>query len=464
MNRRYILFYTLIGCLLILSQATQAQKGFKLPKYEKFKLRNGLTVYLLSQKEVPLIQASVVFDAGAIHDGSKPGLAGITADALTFGTKTQTKAQIEAATDFVGANFGTGAALEYAQVSMSFAKKDQEKMMAILKDVLMNPAFDTKEFEKAKKRKLLQLDQAKESPSRVIGSYYNKLLYGQHPYGNPTQGTKEGLESISIDDIKAFFKKQYTTDRAAIAVVGDFEKRAMKAKLKQLFGKWKTKRSTSKRLSKPAMQYNQSQVVLVDKEDSRETTFFIGGKGVPRSNQDLIAIQVINTILGGRFTSWLNDALRVNSGLTYGARSSWVNNKLSGSFYIYSYTKTKTTIEAIDMALGVLDSLHKYGVDQKTLSSAKNYVKGSFPTRYERNSSLASLLTSMFIYGYNESFINNFEKNVNSLTVAKVKQVVKQYFPKNNLQFVLVGKASAIRDKVKKYGKITDKKITARGF
>lgn len=464
MNKKYIYFNIALCFLLAFGQVAQAQKGFKLPKYEKLKLKNGLTVYLLPQKEVPLVQASVVFDAGAIHDGNKPGLAGFTADALMFGTKTQTKDQIEAATDFVGANFGSGAALEYARVSMSFAKKDQGKMMGILQDVLMNPAFDTKEFEKAKKRKLLRLDQAKESPRSVIGAYYNKLLYAQHPYGNPTRGTKEGLENISVDDIKAFYKKQYTTDKAAIAIVGDFEKRAMKATIKKLFGKWKTGRGKGKKIGTPNMQYNQSQVVLVDKDDSRETTFFIGGKGVPRSNQDIIAIQVINTILGGRFTSWLNDALRVNSGLTYGARSSWVNNKLSGSFYIYSYTKTKTTIEAIDMALGVLDSLHKNGVDQKTLLSAKNYVKGSFPTRYERNSSLANLLTSMFIYGYNESFINNFEKNVNSLTVAKVKQVVKKYFPKNNLQFVLVGKASAIRNKVKKYGKITEKKITAPGF
>lgn len=456
--------YLLALLLVSISKVVLAQGSFKLPKYDKFKLKNGLTIYLMQQKEVPLIQASVVFDAGAIHDGAKPGLANFTARALMFGTKKFTKSQIEEQTDFVGAGLGSAAALEYAGVSMSFAKKDQDKMFNILQDVLMNPVFDTKEFEKSKKRTLLSLDQVKESPRNVMSAYYNKLLYGNHPYGNLVRGTKEGVESITIDDIRAFYKKQYTTDKAAIAIVGDFEKRAMKAKIKRLLGSWRTNRSKSKKLTTPAMNFPQSSVVLVDKEDARETTFYIGGKGVPRSNSDIIAIQVINTILGGRFTSWLNDALRVNAGLTYGAGSRWSYNKLSGSFYITSYTKTKTTIEAIDMALGVLDSLHTTGVNEKILSSAKNYVKGSFPTRYERNSSLASLLTNMFIYGYNESYINNFTKNVDGLTVAKVKQVVKKYFPKNNLQFVLVGKASAIRDKVKKYGKITEKKITARGF
>jgi predicted Zn-dependent peptidase len=456
--------WALVLLMLVGTQASQAQGVFKLPKYDKFKLSNGLTVYLMEQKEVPLVQASIVFDAGAIHDGNKPGLANFTAQALLFGTKTMTKAQIEEQTDFVGASLGSRAALEYANVGLTFAKKDQTKMLAILKDVLTNPVFDAKEFEKSKQRKLLQLDQIKESPRSVIGTYYNKLLYGNHPYGNPVAGTKAGVKSISLEDVKAFYKKQYTCDKAAIAIVGDFDKRKMKTTIKKLFRGWKTKKSSSKQVTKPNMNYSQSRVLLVDKEDANETTFYIGGKGVARSNSDLVAIQVINTILGGRFTSWLNDALRVNSGLTYGARSSFASNKLSGTFYISSFTKTKTAIQAIDMAIGVLDSLHTTGVNKEVLSSAKNYVKGSFPTRYERNSSLAGLLTSMFVYGYNESYINNFTKNVDNLTVAKVKQVIAKYFPKKNLQFVLVGKASAIRDQVKKYGKVVEKKITSPGF
>ncbi|WP_299453985.1 pitrilysin family protein [uncultured Microscilla sp.] len=450
--------------LLAGAQASKGQGVFKLPKYDKFKLSNGLTVYLMEQKEVPLIQASIVFDAGAVHDGNKPGLANFTAQALLFGTKTMTKTQIEQQTDFVGASLSSAAALEYARVGLSFAKKDQDKMLAILKEVLTHPAFNAKEFEKSKKRKLLRLDQIKESPRNVIGTYYNKLLYGNHPYGNPVAGTKEGVNAITLDNIKAFYKKQYTCDKAAIAIVGDFDRRKMKATIKKLLKGWKTKKATSKALVKPDMSYSKSRVLLVDKDDANETTFYIGGQGVARSNPDLVAVQVVNTILGGRFTSWLNDALRVNSGLTYGARSNFVTSKLSGSFYIYSFTKTETAIQAIDMAIGVLDSLHTTGVNKEILESAKNYVKGSFPTRYERNSNLAALLTSMFVYGYNESFINNFTKNVDNLTVAKVKQVIAKYFPKKNLQFVLVGKASAIRDKVKKYGKVTEKKITSQGF
>jgi predicted Zn-dependent peptidase len=140
--------------------------------------------------------------------------------------------------------------------------------------------------------------------------------------------------------------------------------------------------------------------------------------GIRRDNPDFVAIDVVNTVFGGRFTSWLNDELRVNSGLTYGARSGFAPLKNSGTFSISTFTATKTTEATLDKALRVLDSLHKKGIDEKTLASAKNYVKGQFPPKYETASQLAGLLTQMFWYGFDESFINNFQANVDGLTVA----------------------------------------------
>jgi predicted Zn-dependent peptidase len=167
-------------------------------------------------------------------------------------------------------------------------------------------------------------------------------------------------------------------------------------------------------------------------------------------------MEVVNTVFGGRFTSWLNDELRVNTGLTYGANSSFRRLKESGSFGISTFTATKNTEAAMDKALEVLKKLHTTGIDEKTLTSAKNYVKGGFPTRYETSGQLAGLLTSMFWYGYSESFINDFEKNVNELTVDKAKAIVARYFPKDKLQFVMVGKADDIRKIAGKYGTVSE--------
>ena len=217
-------------------------------------------------------------------------------------------------------------------------------------------------------------------------------------------------------------------------------------------------------VNKNIQPFGKSNVLLIDKDDSRETRFYIGGYGVPWNNADITQIQVINTILGGRFTSWLNDELRVNAGLTYGASSRFRNYKGAGTFYISSFTATKTTIEAIDLALEVLDRLHTEGVDETTLTSAKNYIKGQFPPRFETSGELADLLTTMYFYGLDDSYINDFEKNVDEMTVEKAHEIIAKYFPKENLQFVLVGKADEIRDKVKKYGEVTEKKITDDGF
>jgi predicted Zn-dependent peptidase len=202
-----------------------------------------------------------------------------------------------------------------------------------------------------------------------------------------------------------------------------------------------------------------AKVLLVNKGDAKETTFIIGGPGVPRSNPDYVAMEVVNTVFGGRFTSWLNDELRVNTGLTYGASSSFSRLKNAGTFQISTFTALKNTEAAIDKSLEVLNKLHTTGIDERTLTSAKNYVKGGFPPRYETSGQLANLLTQMFWYGFDESFINNFQKNVDELTVAKAKEIVAKYYPKNNLQFVLVGKADDIRKIAAKYGTVAEVQI-----
>ncbi|HSP88738.1 MAG TPA: insulinase family protein, partial [Ignavibacteriaceae bacterium] len=155
---------------------------------------------------------------------------------------------------------------------------------------------------------------------------------------------------------------------------------------------------------------------------------------------------------------------RINSGLSYGAGSYFSSNKNSGTFIISSFTETSTTEEAIDMALKVLDSLHTNGLDEEMLNSAKNYLKGQFPPDYETSQDLASLLVRMFFYNISDSFINDFEKNVDSLTIEKANEIIKTYFPKENLQFVLIGKSSELRDKVTKYGELTEKDINDIGF
>jgi predicted Zn-dependent peptidase len=444
--------------------ASEAAGSFKLPEYEKFVMENGLTVYLLEQHEVPLIYISAVFPAGAISDGDKYGLASLTADGLLFGTKNYAKKEIEDKLDFIGATYYTYASKEYAEISMSFVNTDRETVFPILKDIVIDPIFDEEEFEKRKKRLLVELERAKERPRQVIRAYYEKFLFADHAYGNPVSGTRESVAAITAKDLKEFYKTNYYPAGAAIAVAGDFDTKKMTKEITKLFEDWKVKGTPTSIAEASIPTPDKSKLLLVNKDDATETRFYIGSLGIKRSNPDYVAIQVVNTILGGRFTSWLNDELRINRGLTYGARSGFREHKYSGTFTIRSFTKTATTIEAIDVALEILEKLHKQGIDEETLTSAKNYINGQFPPDYETAGELAGLLTEMFIYGFDESFINNFQKNVDEMTVEKSRDIVNKYFPKDNLQFVLICKADEIREDVAKYGEITEKEIKDVGF
>lgn len=435
-------------------------QSYKLSEHTSFKLKNGLTVYLMERHSVPVISVSTIIPAGAINDGNQTGLADLTATALKHGTKNYTKAQLDETTDYIGANLNTSASKEFSRVSAKFAAKDKTTVLNILKDVLMYPIFNAEEFEKEKSRLLVNLEQQKESPRSVIGSYFNKLLYGNHVYGTITEGTKTSISALTVDDLKKFHQANYIPNNAAISIVGDFSSKEMKKEITKLFAGWKKGTTSTENLaSKVINSSTESRVLLVNKEDAKETTFYIGSKGISRNNPDYIAIDVINTLFGGRFTSMLNDELRVNSGLTYGAGSRFSTLKSGGSFYISTFTASKTTEAAIDKALEVLQKLHDKGIDEKSLTSAKNYVKGQFPPDYETTGQLANLLTQMFWYNFDASFINNFEKNVDNLDLKKANEIIANYYPKDNLQFVLVGKAADIKSIAEKYGTVKQVEI-----
>ena len=438
---------------------------FKLPDYKTFKLDNGLTVYLMEKKDVPIISFSAVFDAGAVRDGVQNGLASFTAEALKFGTNNYSKSQIDSIFNFYGSSLNTYARLDYSGLFTQFMKVDLDKLLPVISEVMTKPTFPDEEITKRKQRWIAELGQAKESPRQVVGIYFNKFLFGDLSYGNPVNGTKKTIESIDRNQITSFYLNNIRPEYCAIAVVGDFDSDKMKSELTKYFNSWKDNdKKVIPDLKFENKDLKEPEVYLINKDNATETTFMIGSFGITMNNPDQIQIDVINTILGGRFTSWLNDELRVNAGYTYGARSTFPQYKNAGTFYISTFTATKNTEAAIDLALKTYNRLFEKGIDEATLKSAKNYVKGQFPPEYETSGSLAGFLTQKYIYGLDDSYINNFEKAVDGMTVQKANEIINKYFPKNNLQFVLIGKAGDIREIAKKYGKVTEKNVSEDEF
>ncbi len=459
--RRFLLF-VIVALALISSASAQT---LKLPPHEKVVLKNGLTVLLLEKHGVPMVNLYSIVKTGAAGDpADEQGLASITAGLLRKGTKARTAQQFAADLDYIGAAFEADAGGDFTSISAEFLTKDLPRGLELFSDALLHPTFPQAEVEKLLAQSVDAVRGAKDDPQQVLGAYYYGYLFGAHPYGKAAGGTEVSLPRIKRDAIQKFYETNYAPGNTILAVAGEFKGADMRKTLEDTFGGWAARPVAASSVS-PMTPVKGKRLLLVDKSDATQTYFAIGNVGVARNDADRVAIRVVNTIFGGRFTSELNEALRVESGYTYGASSFFDSRKAPGPFLIFSFTKNETTTPAIDLALQVLEKLHKQGVTDEQLKSAKSYIKGQFPPNIETSKQLAQIIATHEFYGLGDDEINQLEARVDAVTPEMAKQVIQKHFPAENLVFVLIGKASAIGPAVEKYAEKRDvRSISEPGF
>jgi zinc protease len=449
---------------MALAAAASAQT-LKLPPHEKVILKNGLTLLLMEKHGVPLVNLAAIVKAGAVADpAGQEGLASVTAELLRKGTAKRTAQKFAEDLDFIGGSFSADAAADFTTISGEFLSKDLDKGLDLFSDAVLHPAFVPAEVEKMVAQNIDGVKAAKDEAQSVALNYYFGYLFGKHPYGRSDGGDELSLARIKRDAVTKFYETNYTPGNTILAVVGEFNAAQMRAKIEQVFGNWPAKPNTLASVPPPAS-VKGKRLLLIDKPDSTQTFFVFGNVGIAMNDPDRVAIRVVNTIFGGRFTSELNEALRVESGLTYGAEAFFDSRKQPGAFTIYSYTKNESTTQAIDLALQVLAKLHKEGVTAEQLASAKAYIKGQFPPTMETSAQLARRIASNEFYGLGDDEINQLEARIDAVTPAIAKQVIQKHFPEDNLAFMLIGKASEIGPAVQKYAPQQDsRKISEPGF
>jgi predicted Zn-dependent peptidase len=444
---------------------TSAAQTLKLPPHEKVVLKNGLTLLLMEKHGVPIVSLAAIVKAGSVTDpAGEEGLASVTAGLLRKGTATRSAQKFAEDLDFIGASFSADGSADFTTLSSEFLAKDLDKGLDLFSDVLLHPVFAQAEVDKLLAQDIDGVKAAKDEAQSVALIYYYGYLFGKHPYGRPEGGDELSLARIKRDAVMKFYEANYTPGNTVLAVAGEFDVAQMRAKIEQALGSWPAKASSLPSISAPAP-VRGKKLVLIDKPDSTQTFFAIGNVGTAENDPDRVAIRVVNTIFGGRFTSELNEALRVESGLTYGADSFFDSKKQPGAFAIYSYTKNETTTQAIDLALQVLAKLHKDGVTAEQLASAKAYIKGQFPPSIETSVQLARRIAHNEFYGLGDDEINQLETRIDAVTPAIAKQVIAKHYPEENLVFMLIGKASEIGPAVQKYAPQQDsRKISEPGF
>jgi predicted Zn-dependent peptidase len=464
--KRWLLIAVVVVAAATATMVLKAQAGgLKLPPHERRKLPNGMTLLLMERHELPLVSFRVIVSAGPVADpAGQEGLASLTAALLRKGTTTRSADQFSKQLDFAGGQFNTDVAADYASVSVQVMKKDTSTGLDLLSDALLNATFPQEEVEKLVQQRVDAIKSDKDQALAVLPLYFNAFLYGTHLYARPRDGDEKSLPTITRDAVVKFYRDDYTPANTILAVVGDFDRAELGRVLSQRFGSWTGRPATAVDLPDQA-DVKGKRLLLVDKPDATQTYYSIGNIGVTRTNPDRVSIRVVNTVFGGRFASMLNTELRIKTGLTYGARSYFDQRKARGPFVISSYTRTETTEKAMDLTLEVVKRLHEKGFSQDELELAKSYIKGQLPPTIETSVQLASQLAQLEFYGLDEHEIDDFYSKIDAMTLEDAQRVIRQYFPLDNLVFVVIGKASEIGPVVRKYApQIKTLSISEAGF
>ncbi len=451
--------------LLALAFCATAVAQVKLPPYTRETLPNGAVVYLVEKTGLPLVSFHILVKGG---QESEPvgfaGLAQITAELLRRGSARYTAGQFAEELDGLGGTFSSTVNEQSTTVTAEFLKKDFDRGLALVSDAVLHPAFPQDEVRKALARASDGLKILKDNPAAAINRYYRSFFFGAgHPYGRAPD--EASLDRIRRDDILAYHQRMYAGSNLVIVVAGDFDPAMAKRRVADVFGAAPAGKPYAWLEDEPPGAAGGSRVLLVDKPDATQTYFIIAQPGVRRSTPDRVPLNLINTLFGGRFTSMLNDELRVNSGLTYGAGCYVDLARLTGAIDISSYTKTESTAHAIDLALGVLHRFHDRGITADQLASAKTFVKGTFPPRRVQTADqIAALLGEMELFGLGRDEVDEFFARVDAVTLEQANQVIRKYYGAQDLTFILLGNAGKIREAAAKYGKVLERSMRQPGW
>lgn len=424
-------------------------REIKLGEYETFTLKNGLQVFVVENHKLPRIQFSLELKNNPILEGDKAGYVSLAGDLIGTGTTTRTKAQLDEEVDFIGANLNTSASGVFA----SSLSKHTNKLLELMSDVLLNPAFPQSELDKLKTQTLSALAASKDNPNAIASNVRSVLIYGKdHPYGELT--TEETVGAVTLDDCKKYYNTYFKPGNAYLAIVGDINQKSAKAMAEKYFGKWAKGDAPNPTYATPKLPEKRV-VALVDRSASVQSVISIGYPVELKPGEpDVIKANVLNQILGGGFSSRLMQNLREDKAFTYGARSSLSSDKLVGSFNASASVRNAVTDSAVHEFLYELQRIRQDTVMSKELLAAKASIAGAFGRSLENPRTVANFALNIAKYNLPKDYYENYVKNVEAVTKEEVLNVAKKYILPDHTYVVVVGKASDISDGLKQFGDI----------
>lgn len=401
-------------------------------------LDNGLILLIVERHNLPVVNVNVGINAGSlIEPVDKAGLANLTAELLTAGTKSRTASEISEELDFVGASLVASGGDDYITVMLSVLKKDLDLGFELLSDIILNPVFPQDEIDKKIMRIKGSLKAMEEDPGFIASREFKKAVFGDHPYGRLILGSPESLGRINKGDIVNFHATYYLPNNSIMSVVGDITVEEVRRLIKEYLSDWKAKRLEIRIPQRPEV-IKHKRVLSIDR-DITQANIIVGHQGISRDNPDYYAVSVMNYILGGGgFASRLMQNLREEKGLVYDVYSFFSADKYGGLFQISLQTKNESANMAIEEVLKEIRRIRDTPVSDTELSDAKSFLTGSFPLRIETGARIARFLVAVEYYGLGIDYIEKYPVYINSVTKEDVLRVARRYLDPDNLVLVVV--------------------------
>jgi zinc protease len=427
----------------------------KLPKPQEADLSNGVHLIFLEDRRTPQVNFSMIIDgAGGYYDPANvPGLAGFTATLMREGTTTKTSEQISEQLDRLAASVTVGTAITspFATVNGNGLTNNIDTVLALMADVLMNPAFTQAEIDRYKARTRANLIQQRTQPGFLASERLNKVLYGDHPLSR-VSATPASLEALNRDALVAFHKQHYVPDRAVLGVTGDMTFEQVKAKAEAAFAAWK-KSGTPPPAQTDAAPLSGPSVSLVVRPNSVQTSLRVGTLSIERKDPDFFALTVANRILGGPFGR-LFEHLREQKGYTYGAGSGFSSSRIRGSWTASTDVRSEVTDPALTDLLAEIKQMRDVPVPAKDLENAKRAIVGSFALLLESPNAILSNYIDRYFYGLPADYWDTYAAKIEAVTAADVQRVAQKYWTPDRLQIVAVGDLAKVEPALKKLGTV----------
>ncbi|NCR53147.1 MAG: insulinase family protein [Microcystis aeruginosa L211-07] len=460
-----LILLTLIGVLAFRSPAiAQTPRHFTdltfpplpevtVPKYERYQLDNGMVVYLVEDRSLPLVSGTAMIRTGGrLESGEKVGLADITGTVLrSGGTENHPSNVLNQLLEQRAALVETSIDLNNGTASFSTLSEDLETVFNLFAEVLRSPAFENQRVELAKVQEKGAIARRNDDPDDIASREFKKLIYGDNsPYARTVEYST--LANIDRQDLIDFYRTYVRPDQIILGIVGDFDSPSMKALINKTFGDWKNPATTPKIVTPSATQKNLQGVFVVNQPQLTQSTVLLGHLGGRLDSPDYPALTVLNEILSG-FGGRLFNEVRSRQGLAYSVYGVW-NSRYDypGLFIAGGQTRTDATVPFIKAILGEIERLRNQPVTAKELADAKNAILNSFVFKFEKPAQNLSRLMTYEYYGYPQDFIFRYQQAVKGVTIADIQRVAQQYLQPNQIVTLVVGNEQEIQPPLSSLG------------